>query len=108
MLGVKRGFMPEVSLHAHHCLWDILSMRETKMRIFYAKMEIFKFLSLYDKMTIPSSLTRTQNFVCRAFLLLAFNVVVTSKVMWELFSGTTEACKITGIQSCSLREGKGD
>lgn len=83
-------------------------MREAITRIFYAKMEIVKFSSVCEEMIILPSLSRTQNFVCRVFLLLALNVTVTSKVMWELFSGTVEACKVTGIQSCSLREGNRD
>lgn len=81
-------------------------MRDATTRIFYAKTEIVIFSSLCDEMIIPPSLSRTQNyFACRVFLLLALNVTVTSKVMWELFSGTIGACKVTGIQSCSLREG---
>lgn len=94
--------------HAHPCLWDILSMREGTTRIFYAKMEIVKFSSLCDEMIIVPPLSSTRNFVCGVFLLLALNVTVTSEVMWELFSGIIEACEVTGMQSCSLREGNGD
>jgi len=31
-----------------------------------------------------------------------------SKVMWELFSGTIDACKVTGAQSWSQGEGNRD
>lgn len=105
MLGVKCGFMQGVSLPHPSLSLGHPEHKGSSNEDFLCKngnCEILK------PLIISPSLSRMQNFVCRVFLLLALNVTVTSKVMWELFSGTVEACKVTGIQSCSLCEGNRD